>query len=225
MLKMQKSRFSKTIYLIRHGQTKGNTKGNWLGSRSIDKLSEYGRKQAQDTARILEQSDINASKIFSSPTPRALEHAEIIQKQLDLPIDKIHSLTEINLGILEDRTREQGLKLVPEEIHDWNTKLTEFEPPLGESAVEAAERFYEIVELIAKNYQKPDLIIVSHGVVIKLFLARIFKESIETAETKINVPWTKHGTITVAKFDGQGFKFIKVIENKYPDSKQVAEFG
>lgn len=222
---MPKPNSQKTIYLIRHGQTRGNAEGNWLGAKSADKLSEYGMKQAKETAITLRDLNLSASKIFSSPTTRALEHAEILQKQFDLPIDKIHSLTEINLGILEDRTRSQGLKLVPEEVHDWNTNLKEFEPPLGESAIEAAERFYEILEFISQNYQKEDLIVISHGVVIKLFLARILKASIETAETKIKVPWTTHGTITVVKFDGQGFKLIKVIENKYPVSKQVAEFG
>lgn len=216
---------AKTIYLIRHGQTQGNVKGNWLGARSIDGLSEYGRKQAKDTARTLEQLKINASKIFSSPTPRALEHAEILQKRLNLPIDQIHSLTEINLGILEDRTREQGIKLVPEEVEDWQTNLKNFAPPLGESAIEASERFYEVVEFIAKNYQKPDMIIVTHGVVLKLFLSKTMKADIETSEKKIQVPWTTHGSITVVKFDGQGFKFIKIIDNNYPDSKQVAEFG
>jgi uncharacterized phosphatase len=215
----------KTIYLIRHGQTQGNREGNWLGARSVDKLSEYGKKQARYTARYLKEKNIDASKIFSSPAARALEHAEILQKRLDLPIEKLNSLSEINLGILEDRTREQGLRLVSEEIHDWKTNLTRFEPPLGESAVEAAERFYEIVELISQNYTKPDLIFVSHGVVIKLFLARILDASLKTGETKIRVPWTTHGTITLATYSKRGFKFRKVIPNKYPDSKKVAAFG
>ncbi|MBN2015651.1 histidine phosphatase family protein [Candidatus Dojkabacteria bacterium] len=215
----------KTIYLVRHAQTKGNFKGNWLGARSIDELNEYGRKQARFTAEYLLERNVNASKIFSSPTPRALQHAEILQKRLDLPIEKLNSLTEINLGILEDRTRDEGLRLVPEEVHDWHTNLTRFEPPLGESAIEAAERFYEIVELITKNYQKPDLIFVSHGVVIKLFLARILKSSIETAETKIKVPWTTHGTITIAGYEKQGFRFQRVVQNKYPDSERIAAFG
>ena len=215
----------KTIYVIRHGQTQGNTEGYWLGARSIDELNEYGKKQARDNALTLEGKNLNASKLFSSPTRRALQHAEILQKRLNLAIEQLHSLTEINLGILEDRSRKEGLILVPDEVNDWETNLRNFEPPLGESAVEASERFYEIVELIAQHYQRPDIVILSHGVVIKLFLARVLKASIETGETKIKVPWTTHGSITVVKYDGQAFKFMEVIENRYPDSEQVAKFG
>lgn len=216
---------NKTIYIARHGQTPGNKKGEWIGARSVDKLNAYGKTQAKENARILKEVGINASRIYSGPTPRALQHAEILQKHLGLSIEKLNSLTEINLGILEDRTRKEGLRLAPEEIEDWNKNLKEFNPPLGESALEAQERFTEIVELLCKNDSRPDLLIVSHGVVIKLFLTKILGASLETGETKIKVPWTTHGTITVVKFNGKDFKFKRVIENKFPDSKRIAEFG
>ncbi|MBU0975848.1 MAG: histidine phosphatase family protein [Patescibacteria group bacterium] len=222
---MQNPKYPKTIYLIRHGLTGGNERGEWLGAKSVHELNEYGGKQARDTADTLKKINVDASKIYSSPTERALQHAEILQRHLQLSIEKINSITEINLGILEDRSRKEGLKLVPEEVAKWENNLREFSPPLGESAVEAAERFYETVELIACNAQKQDLVFVSHGVVIKLFLARILCASIETGEAKIDVPWTRHGSITVVTCNEQGFKFKKVIENKYPDSDEVAALG
>lgn len=215
----------KTIFLIRHGQTGGNVKGAWLGSKSADNLNDCGKKQARYTGEYLKEQNVNANKIYSSPTPRALQHSEILQRDLRLPIEKIHSLSEINLGILEDRTREQGLQLLPQEIVKWHENLKKFEPPLGESAIEAGERFYETVKLIAEHCNKPEIIIVSHGVVIKLMLARILAASIETGETKIDVPWTTHGTITILKYMGRRFKFKEVVENKYPDSKEIAAFG
>ena len=216
---------TKTIYLIRHAQTGGNVEGNWLGARSTNPINEYGLKQARDTARTLLDLSVNASKIFSSPTRRALDHAEVLQRRLGLPIEKINSLTEINLGILEDRSREEGKNLVPEEVIDWNSDLTKFKPPLGESAFEALERFSEMIELISENYQKEDIVIVSHGVVIKLFLALILGAQFDTAETKIDVPWTTHGSITIVKFFEDHFRFVRIIENKYPDSPDVAAFG
>ncbi len=215
----------KTIYLIRHGQTEGNTEGNWLGARSIDKLNEYGKKQSRFVAKYLKNKNLDASKLFSSPTRRALETAEILQKRLNLPIEKFHQLTEINLGILEDRSREQGIRLLPHEVDKWKTNLRKFQPPLGESAVEASERFFETVEIIAENYSPDDVVIVSHGVVIRLFLAEVLKKSIKTGEIKIDVPFTNHGSVTILKYDGEFFKFKEVIENKFPDSEEVAQFG
>jgi hypothetical protein len=61
--------------------------------------------------------------------------------------------------------------------------------------------------------------------VIKLFLAKILRASIETGENKIEVPWTRHGSITVVTCDKHGFKFKKVIENNFPDSEEVAALG
>ena len=223
--RIPKIKFPKNVYLIRHAQTDGNVSGNWLGSRSVNKINEYGRKQAKDNVRYLKEQHINASKIYASPTERALGHAEILQKHLNLPIEKINSLTEINLGILEDRSRAEGLELTPEMIHNWKTDLEKFAPALGESALEASERFYETLELIGKNYADKDIIIISHGVVIKLFLARILNASIKTGELHIKVPETTHGSITEVKFDGKNFKFLKITENKFPDSKEVADFG
>ncbi len=222
---MTQSSKQKTIYLVRHGQTKGNTKGVWLGSKSIDPLNEYGKKQSRYVAQYLKAKQIDCAKIFSSPTERALQTAEIVQKHLNLPIEKINSLTEINLGILEDKTRKEGIKLVPDEIKDWHSNLKYFKPPLGESAFEAAERFYETVELISKNSPKKNIVIIGHGVVIKLFLARVMKASMEKGEMEIKVPLTRHGSIAIFTFDGKYFKFKKVIENKYPDSRRVTEFG
>jgi len=223
---MQSKRdFSKTIHLIRHGQTQGNALGAWLGARSADELNDIGRMQAKDTVKTLQESGIQASKIFSSPTPRSLQHAEILQRHINLPIEKLNSLTEMNLGILEDRSRAEGILLVPEEVLDWEYNMKEFHPPLGESALEAAERFYETVELIAENSTIKDIIFVSHGIVIKLFLARILKTSIELGESKIKVPATTHGSITVVKYNNHSFEFVKVVENAYPDSPQIAAYG
>ena len=131
----------------------------------------------------------------------------------------------MNLGILEDRSRDEGLRLVPEEIEDWENNLKEFKPPLGESALEALERFYEIIELLAQNDSRPDLLFVTHGVVTRMFLAKILKKSMKKGETKLDVSQTSHGTITVVNYDGDNFKFVKVIQNKFPDSKRVADFG
>lgn len=215
----------KTIYLIRHAQTEGNVYGNWLGSRSKDKLNEQGMRQAKDNVETLKMLGVKAQKIFASPTERALEHAEILQRHLDLPIEKIHSLTEINLGLLEDRSRAEGIKLVPDEIEKWETNLKQFAAPLGETALEAAERFYETTEFIAKQTLEKDIIIVAHGVVIKLFIARVLRASLSAGETKIKVPHTSHGSITVVKYFQPYFKFERVIENKFPDSKEIKEYG
>ena len=44
---------TKTLYLIRHGQTEGNKEGLWLGAKSPHKLNSTGIDQAKQVAKIL----------------------------------------------------------------------------------------------------------------------------------------------------------------------------
>lgn len=206
----------KTIYLLRHGETSKNKKEvSFLGYRSIDNLNETGQKQARRNSKTLKDLHLNTRKIFSSPTPRALEHSEILQRHLNLPIEKINSLSEINLGILEDRSQKEGLEISSTQISNWQKHIAKFEAPLGESALEALERFYEIIEFISEtNSEDEDILIVTHCVVIRLFLAKIMKASLQKGEKDLDVPKVDHGTITVVNKTHHSFKFKKVIQNK-----------
>jgi hypothetical protein len=51
------------------------------------------------------------------------------------------------------------------------------------------------------------------------------QKSIETGETKIEVPFTRHGSITVLTYQDNRFQFKHVIENRYPDSELVTAMG
>ena len=66
----------KTIYFIRHGQTKYNVEGRFVGSTDLP-LSEDGRKQIFNKWDSI-KSHIERDIIFTSPMKRCIETAGII---------------------------------------------------------------------------------------------------------------------------------------------------
>lgn len=71
------------IYFVRHGQTEWNLKKRIQG-RADKPLNEQGKQQAIETRQNLISKDIDL--IICSPLLRAVETAEIINKDRNIPI-------------------------------------------------------------------------------------------------------------------------------------------
>lgn len=81
---MKKEKQNLNIYLLRHGEKLNNEDGP---------LTKIGRSQAKLLAKRLKKLNIN--KIYSSNLKRCKETAEIISKQLKLPIEYNKALREV----------------------------------------------------------------------------------------------------------------------------------
>lgn len=80
----------KHIYLIRHGQTLANKK--LIHQNPDEPLSLLGRKQAEKAGLFLKGEQIDT--LVCSAFARARETAEIIGRELDLPLAAFESLVE-----------------------------------------------------------------------------------------------------------------------------------
>ena len=88
------------IYVVRHGSTDWNDKKISMGSKDIP-LNDKGKAEALNTASLLQNYDFDL--IISSPLIRALETANIINKDRDNQIVIEDRLTERYLGELEGK--------------------------------------------------------------------------------------------------------------------------
>jgi len=79
------------VYVVRHGQSEGNKLGVHQGENVS--LSEEGMDQAKAVAQRLKKCGIDV--IYSSPYLRAKQTADIISKELDLPIEYWEDLREL----------------------------------------------------------------------------------------------------------------------------------
>ena len=86
------------IYIVRHGQTDWNLLGKVQGKQDIS-LNEKGREQAALTKKDLDNKEIDL--IIVSPLKRALETAEIINKDRNIPMIIDYRIKERDFGEFE----------------------------------------------------------------------------------------------------------------------------
>ncbi|MDD5370156.1 MAG: histidine phosphatase family protein [Anaerolineaceae bacterium] len=155
------------LLLIRHGEN--DYVGKRLAGRRPDvHLNDRGRQQAQLLAQVLCHAPIRA--IYSSPLDRAIETAEPLARELDLPIQPRDGLMEIDFGGWVGKTIGQMRR-----TNLW--KLVQNHPsqvrfPAGESFSEAQARLSTELTAIAATHQ-PDQMVAcfSHSDAIKLAVA------------------------------------------------------
>jgi len=154
------------FFLSRHGETQWN-KIKKLQGQLDSPLTDIGVIQANNIARYFKGQSVDL--IVSSPLKRALNTAEICQQQIKCPIIKQPDLMERHFGDW------QGQCVVDIE-HDENYQkifyqVTEHTPPNGESASACALRFQRALVAIAKDNLQRNVLIVSHGDIMRCFLS------------------------------------------------------
>jgi len=153
------------IYLIRHGR-----QCSPLCNVDVE-LSTEGRIQAKLLGDRLKNYGIDA--IYSSHLIRARQTAEILKEALNLPILFKEDIHEISFGLMEGKSDEYN----DEHFRDFKLeqkKLTEDLPyPGGENGTDVYQRAMPVIEEIAKSGKK-NIVIVTHGGVIRALLAALF---------------------------------------------------
>jgi broad specificity phosphatase PhoE len=169
-----------TIYLVRHGESEGNINfGKWLNEVQKTKLGSNltvtGRRQALLLADKLKHIRFDA--IFSSHLNRAKQTAEIIAKEYKKEVIVKETLEERRKGNLGGKNEAELRKVLdigsifnyPEHLtadEIWKWKLF----PDMESAEEASRRFITTLKEIATMYRGKNVLITSHGFVMRAFL-------------------------------------------------------
>lgn len=160
------------IYLVRHGQTDDNIKNLMQGWKDTP-LNETGKAQEYQLIPFFEVQKIDV--IYSSDLSRAFETANIIAKSLNKHVFLDKKLREMYLGSWEG--------------HSWQEIEAEFSYFLGkpeneknalnihsgESYIEFQLRSFEVFTRIVKNHLNKNLMMVTHGDVIREIIARIMK--------------------------------------------------
>lgn len=150
------------ICVVRHGETKWNKEGLRQGRKDIP-LNDVGVRQAEEIGEKLRFNDWK--RIISSPLCRARKTAEIIAQVLKIDdIELDNNLIERAYGTLEGKAYE----FLPDKGENVESK---------ENALQRIEKaFHDAIE----RYYPADIIIVSHGCVIKLLLEKITGEVYNT---------------------------------------------
>ncbi len=164
-----------SFYIVRHGQSKWNKKG-LLQGQANPPLSEVGKKQAIRLACVIKKLPINI--IYTSDLLRAQETASIIAKESNLPIYTSSSLREQYLGLFEGKPysfwNEQYNKISNKyfALSDEKKLLFKLSEDM-ESDKEAIERFISFLREISNRHKNKNILIVTHGSILRYFLISI----------------------------------------------------
>lgn len=158
------------LYLIRHAESHGNTKGKIISTTDFG-LTEKGVLQSQRIGQLLcaelEGKQISA---YCSPLARARETLQEILHcigQENSNITESDCLKEMDLGLLEGLSWEERRQKYPET--DLDTKLSYLQAPGGESYHDVKQRCRIFAEEFLNNTEDTEnVILVSHGITLRI---------------------------------------------------------
>jgi broad specificity phosphatase PhoE len=163
----------KEVYVVRHGATSANK--NFGVQESDEDLSEEGVFQSESLADRF--ASIPLDIILSSPYKRALETAKQIQKKQQVPLKIVESAFEF-----VPPTQHATKKAKNEEEYEAIQVLirsNELDPKWHfegeENLFEFARRMKDVMLTLEAKVEKR-IVLVSHGLAIKMLLALLFSE-------------------------------------------------
>ena len=216
------------LILIRHGESTWNQERRIQGN-SDPGLSDRGRAQAALLADRLKGRPF--AGLHTSTLRRALETAAVLGDALGLDPQPADGLREINLGTWEGRTAAEIRTDWGDTYDRWlDRPLDATAPPGGEALRSFQQRAVGALEQIRTAHLDGDLLVVTHGGVIKAYLChildidlnRLFRiKADNTALTEIVfIGKTAHLALLndTCHLDGQ--KIAVPIKHSIPDTEQ-----
>jgi probable phosphoglycerate mutase len=159
---------ARRLWLLRHGESTWNSLGLVQGQAEGSGLTPRGFLQADACARELAGAPVSA--LYSSDLERAARTAAPVASSLGLPVLLDARLRERALGIAEGAPTAN---LGPEHsgVVDGRVVDADAAPPGGESVRELYDRAVGCVERILVDHPAGDLVLVTHGGVVRVVLA------------------------------------------------------
>ncbi len=159
-----------TVLLVRHGQTRSNVTGHYMGWSEED-LDEVGYSQARKLASRL--AGLPVASIYTSPLKRAYTTASIIAEPYGLQVKPLDDLIEIKLGDWQGLHESEIAQRWPELWQQSRIDPSRLTMPHGESFGQVAERAVRAFETVVAASQGQPAVIVTHDIVVKIVVSYV----------------------------------------------------
>ncbi len=157
------------LHIVRHGQTHWNAIRKIQGQQNSE-LNDTGRQQAAAVRETI--SDIDFKAVFVSPLVRTRQTAEILCRDRPNKLQFVDDLKEMGLGEWETRMWEDIPGSWPEEHTTFKQQPEQFNLPGAETVQQVSDRGGAAVEFIQSQVPSGDVLVVSHGVLIKTIILK-----------------------------------------------------
>lgn len=151
-----------TLLLARHGESDWNRDRRWQGFADRP-LTERGRRQGEELADRLEETELDA--IYSSDLERARATAEAVARRKGLEVRTVRDLREVDVGSWSGLTRAEAEARFPEAYARWLRGGEGWAD--GETYEQLTERVVAAIRRIAEAHDGERVLVVAHGGTIR----------------------------------------------------------
>jgi broad specificity phosphatase PhoE len=173
---------TKTIYLIRHGETEFNRRGVVQGSGIDSDLNELGFLQARAFFDVYQ--DIEFDKIYTSKLRRTVQSVQEFIN-LGIPYEQFEGLNEISWGEKEGKVPnyledENYLEI----IANWGKGKTDIPAATGgETPEQVVARQKTAFEVIIARSDEQMILVAMHGRAIRILLTHLLDLPLSEMDT------------------------------------------
>ena len=130
---------TKTLVMVRHGQSEWNLANKFTGWVDVD-LSEKGQEEAIEAGKKIKEAGIVFDHAHTSILKRAIKTCNYVleySEQLFVPVEKSWRLNERHYGALQGLNKaETAEKYGDEQVHIWRRSYDTLPPTLSEEEQE-----------------------------------------------------------------------------------------
>jgi 2,3-bisphosphoglycerate-dependent phosphoglycerate mutase len=232
------------LVLLRHGESEWNKENLFTGWTDVD-LSETGRTEAHNAAKLLMDAGLDFDVCHTSYLKRAIHTLNIVLEDMDrqwLPVVKTWKLNERHYGALQGMNKaDTAAKYGEEQVHIWRRsfdirppeltsddgrnpalqaqyrRVDKDELPLCESLKDTSARVlpYFDDEILAGMRRGERILIAAHGNSLRALIKRFDALSGEEI-ARINIPT---GIPLVYTFD----RDMRVLDKRYLGDPEAVE--
>ena len=184
------------LLLVRHGETPCSRAGRFCGTCGAGLIPE-GARAVERLAGQLAGEALTA--VVSSPARRAVETAEVLNRQLALPQGSEPRFAEMRFGDWEGLPVASLAGLAA--FESWARDPVLFAPPGGESGAAVLARALAGVRALAERYPGGRVLVVSHKHVIRLVTAYALGLPLRAYRQAVPAPV---GSVTALRLDQRG---------------------
>ncbi len=194
------------IIALRHGETAWNVDTRIQGQLDIP-LNDTGEWQARQLGRVLASEPIAA--VYASDLQRAHRTAEHVAEAIGgIAVQPVVGLRERGFGRFEGLTFHDIESTLPDQAHQWRTRVPGFAPEGGESLLVFRDRVLDTLDALAARHPGEQIVLVAHGGVMDVLYRAATGQELQaprtwkTGNAAINrLLWTPEGVTLVGWAD------------------------
>lgn len=156
---------STTIILARHGATAANLEDRFAG-RGPEPLHQKGCEQLRLVAEKLRQTPLTGG-IVCGPLPRTRESAEIVGRELAVPVRSAECFNEIRIPHWDGLTKTEIRQRFGPEYPTWLDSPDCFALPGCETLAQVQTRAVAGLEELFRQEQGRTTLVISHLIVVR----------------------------------------------------------